>query len=62
VTWISGNAVAPGASCDHAGPPNAHSSSDAEPAASNDRLMGDDIVPILRPISNYPGQIGRISG
>jgi hypothetical protein len=59
VTWISGNAVAPDASCDHAGPPNAHSSSDAEPEGSNDRLMGGDIVLILKPVSNYPDRIGR---
>jgi hypothetical protein len=60
VTWISGNAVAPDAPWDHAGPPDAHSSKDAELERSNDRFMEDDIVPILKTISDCPERIGHI--
>ena len=56
MTWISGNAVAPGfASCANASP-DAHSNSDAEPDASNDRFVEDDMVLILKPVANDPAE------
>src|ERR1044072_2371192 len=55
VTWISGNAVAPGfASCAHASPPDAYSNSYAEPEPSNGRFMEDDMVLILKRVANFP--------